>query len=423
MMIFWLVIACMLTLALLIVLLPLVRQHKKTATIPRKELNISIHREHLQELKNEVHAGNLGQEDYENAVRELEHELIQDVAINESKKGTEFMKRSTWTIVLIAILMPVFVISLYFKLGDVDIIKTRTNEMPLQAANGEAHSIDEMVERLRNRLQTQPDDVQGWQMLGRSYVVLNRYNDAVMAYRKVYELGGGDDPGFLADFSEAMVLANENRFTDETLAMLSRALKADPDEKKALWLSGFAALDQGHNTEAIQHWERLLPLLPPGGEDAVTLQQHINQVKQGLGLPTTSENTVALKEKNADSMPAQRSAAAVNVDVSLDTDLAGKTRPDDTVFIFAKAAQGPPMPLAILRKQVKDLPLKATLDDSMAMSPAMKLSSFNEIIIGARVSKSGNAMPQSGDLQGLSNTVLLNESSDGVKIIINQVVP
>ena len=423
MMIFWLISICMLLLALLIVLLPLVRKHKKTSIIPRKEINISIHKEHLQELKNEVHAGNLGREDFENAMQELEHELIQDVAINEGKKGTDYMKRSTWTIVIIAILMPVFVIGLYLRLGDVDVIKARSNEIPQQAANGEAHSIEDMVERLRNRLQTQPDDVRGWQMLGRSYVVINRFDDAVKAYRKVYELGGGDDPGFLADFSEALVLANDNRFTDETLAMLSRSLKADPDEPKALWLSGFAALEQGNNTEALQHWERLLPLLPPGGEDVVTLQQHINQIKQDMGLPTTSESTVALNDKNTASMPEQRSAAEVNVDVSLDTGLAGKTGPGDTVFIFAKAAQGPPMPLAILRKQVKDLPLKATLDDSMAMSPAMKLSSFNEIIIGARISKSGNAMPQSGDLQGLSNTVSLNEVSGAVKIIINQVVP
>ena len=422
MMIFWLACVCLLILALLIVLLPLVRQHKNTTLIPRKELNIGIHKEHLQELKNEVQAGNLSHEDFENAVQELEHELIHDVAINEDNKGTDFMKRSTWTIVLIAILMPVFVISLYLRLGDVDIIKDRSNEIPQQAANGEAHSLDDMVERLRIRLQSQPDDVQGWQMLGRSYEVLNRFDDAVIAYRKVYELTG-DDPGVLADFSEALVLANDNRFTEEALEMLSRALKADPDEPKALWLSGFAALDKGNNMEALQHWERLLPLLPPGGEDTVTLQQHINQVKQQSGLPTTGESSVALNDKNDASMPEQQPAAEVNVDVSLDTDLAGKTRPDDTVFIFAKAAQGPPMPLAILRKQVKDLPLKAKLNDSMAMSPAMKLSSFNKIIIGARVSKSGNAMPQSGDLQGLSNTVLLDEVTDGVKVIINQVVP
>ena len=422
MMIFWSVSVCMLLLALFIVLFPLFRQHKKLPVLPRKELNISIHKEHLQELKNEVQAGNLGQEDFENAVRELEHELIMDVAINEGKKGTDPMKRSTWTIVVITILMPVLVIGLYLRLGDVDIIKTRSNEVPQQAATGEMHSIDDMVERLRKRLQTQPDDVQGWRMLGRSYVVLNRFNDAVMAFSKAHDLGD-DDPGFLADYSEALIIANDNKFTNESLEMLSLALKANPDEPKALWMSGFAALDKGNNTEALQHWERLLPLLPPGGEDAVTLQQHINQVKQTMGLPTTSESTTALNDKKTASMPAQQSAAEVNVDVSLDSGLAGKTGPDDTVFIFAKAAHGPPMPLAIIRKQVKDLPLKATLDDSMAMSPAMKLSSFNEIVIGARVSKSGNAMPQSGDLQGLSNTVSLNEVSGAVKIIINQVVP
>lgn len=422
MIVFWATSALLLSLALLIVLFPLVKQRRKTAIVPRKELNISIHKEHLQELKNDLQAGKIGQKEFDTAVQELEHDLIQDVTINEKTEETELLKPSTLTIAVIAILMPVFVIGLYLKLGDIDVIKNVPEQNPHQAVNGEMHSIDDMVEKLRSRLQTQPDDINGWKMLGRTYMVLNRYNDAAMAYGKVQELGD-EDPGFLSDYAEALIMANDSKFTDKSLEMLSLALKKDPDQKKALWISGFAALDKGNNSEALQYWEHLLPLLPPGEEQANILQQHVNQLRQQMGLPVTAESTVARADQSTASIPGQQAAASVNVDVSLDTDLADKAGPDDTVFIFAKAAQGPPMPLAIMRKQVRDLPLKATLDDSMAMSPAMKLSSFNEIIIGARVSKSGNAMPQSGDLQGLSKTVSLNEINGAVNIIINQVVP
>ena len=422
MIVFWITSALLLSLALFIVLFPLVKQRRKTAIVPRKELNISIHKEHLQELKNDLQAGKIGQKEFDTAVQELEHDLIQDVTINEKTEETELLKPSTLTIAVIAILMPVFVIGLYLKLGDIDVIKNVQDQNPHQAVNGEMHSIDDMVEKLRSRLQTQPDDINGWKMLGRTYMVLNRYNDAAMAYGKVHELGD-EDPGFLSDYAEALIMANDSKFTDKSLEMLSLALKKNPDQKKALWISGFAALDKGNNSEALQYWEHLLPLLTPGEEQANILQQHVNQLRQEMGLPVTAESTVAQADQNTSSMPGQQPAASVNVDVSLDSNIADKAGPDDTLFIFAKAAQGPPMPLAIIRKQVRDLPLKATLDDSMAMSPAMKLSSFNEIIIGARVSKSGNAMPQSGDLQGLSKTVSRNDISGAVKIIINQVVP
>jgi len=411
----------MLLLALFIVLVPLVRQRKRTAVIPRKNMNISIHREHLTELEYELQAGNLSQKDFETAVQELEQELLQDVAINDEEKNIDVPKRSTRTALLITILLPVFVTGLYLRLGDVDMINAQSNANPQLSADGEMHSIDEMVERLRNRLQSQPDDAQGWQMLGRSYVVLERYNDAAIAYRKAHELIG-NDADLLADFSEVLILSNDGRFTNETHKLLTIALEANPDQPKALWLAGFSALENGDHSRALQYWEQLLKLLPPGDEQAITLQEHINQVKHAMGATTEGESVIALNNENSGSFTDQEISAAVTVDVSLDTSLIGNARPDDTVFIFAKAAQGPPMPLAILRKQVKDLPLNATLDDSMAMSPVMKLSSFNEVIVGARVSRSGNAMPQSGDLQGLSNTVLLDQVT-GVKIIIDQVLP
>jgi cytochrome c-type biogenesis protein CcmH len=421
MIVFWLTSICMLLLALFIVLVPLVRQHKKTTVIPRNKLNISIHREHLTELENELKAGNLGRKDFENAVQELEQELLQNVAIDDEKKSIDFPKRSTWTALLITVLLPVFVVGLYLRLGDVDMINAQSNANPQQSANGEMHSIDEMVERLSNRLQSEPDDAQGWRMLARSYVVLERFNDAVIAYRKAHELIG-DDPDLLADFSEALLLSNNSRFTNETLELLTLTLKANPDQPKALWIAGFGAFENGDYSKALQYWERLLKLLPPGDEQVNTLQEHINQVKHAMGATTEGESIISLNEEHSDAFTNQATSTVVAVDVSLDSSLIGNAKSDDTVFIFARAAQGSPMPLAILRKQVKDLPLKTTLDDSMAMSPAMKLSSFNEVIIGARVSRSGNAMPQSGDLQGLSNTVILDEVT-GVKIIIDQVLP
>ncbi|MGY0194177.1 tetratricopeptide repeat protein [Leptothrix sp. BB-4] len=289
-----------------------------------------------------------------------------------------------------------------------------------------------MADGLRDRLAKEPQNAEGWAMLGRSYSVLNRHADAVPAYRKAIELVP-DDAGLLADLADALAVVNNRQIAGEPMQFIERALKIDPNQPKALSLAGTDAFLRGDFKAASTLWERILASQPPGSPMAQQVRESINEARQRGGLPLLAEGEVpkvaataatgAVKPVQADQKAAQPAAAGkatVAGTVTLAPALAAKASPDDTVFVFARAAEGLRMPLAILRKQVRDLPITFTLDDSSAMAPAMRLSNFPQVIVGARVSKSGNAMPQPGDLQGLSQPVALGSS--GLKIVIGEEV-
>jgi cytochrome c-type biogenesis protein CcmH len=288
-------------------------------------------------------------------------------------------------------------------------------------ADGAAHAMEAkqfeaMAERLAERLKTRPDDAEGWTMLSRSYAVLGQFDKAVAAYQTVVKLRP-DDAQVQADYADALAMANGRKLDGEPEKLLKRALELDPDNAKALSLAGTLAFDRGDAATAARHWERALKRIEPGSELAQQLQGALADARQRAGLPPMPTATAAAP------VPAQPAAAgaALRVRVSLAPELAAKAAPDDTLFVFARASQGPKAPLAIQRRQVKDLPLELTLDDSMAMNPALKLSSVEQVVVGARISKSGNAMPQPGDMQALSEP--LKVGSGAVQLQIKQVLP
>jgi cytochrome c-type biogenesis protein CcmH len=260
-------------------------------------------------------------------------------------------------------------------------------------------------------------------MLARSYEVLGRYPEAVTAYENVLRLGDSE-PDTLADYADVLVMANGGRFDAQAGGLLQRALDQQPDNIKALWLMGHWKNQQADYTAAIDHWQRAAALLPPEGKDAEVIARQIAQARQRAGLPAEDTVTVAARPAaaNAGAAPGAARTAAIQVSVSLDPQLAARADPDDTVFIFARAVSGPRMPLAITRRQVRDLPVSVTLDDSQAMSPAMTLSKFDQVSVGARVSSSGNAMPQSGDLQG-SISPVQTSGGGNIELMISETVP
>lgn len=412
---FWLIITCMLILAFAFVLPPLLRQPHKDNSASREKINIAIHREHLQELQNELNQGELSQKDFDHASHEVERALLSDISDDGQDHTYKNYQRSIRTAVLITIVLPIFAIGTYLILGKIDLIDTKLNTGQEQS---ELHSIDEMVTRLNSRLQGQDGSSEDWLMLARSNLVLEHFDDAVYAYRRAYELVG-DDSQLLSDFAEAMILAN-NAYTEEAMNLIKLALQKDPDTPKALWLAGNYARQLGETDQALEYFERLLNLLPPGSSEANELKNNIEQIKQKSDMGVIN-STIGSSDSNKNTM-SDPTTTGIDVFVSLDPVLLEKISPDDTVFIFARAAQGPRMPLAIVRAQAHELPVKVTLDDSSAMSPATRLSKFNQVIIGARISKSGDAMPHSGDMQGLSTAVKLREIT-GVKITINEVLP
>lgn len=273
-----------------------------------------------------------------------------------------------------------------------------------------AAQIEQMVEGLAQRLKQQPDDVEGWTMLGRSYLVMGRAADAVTAFREV-QRRRPDSAAALVDVAGALAMSNGQRLNDEALALTQQALKLEPDNLKALSLAGSAAFDRQDWAGAVKHWERIVAVSPPGSEYLPQVQAGIDAARQRGGLAEPAGKAPA----------AAAAGAGVSGRVTLSAALRDKASPEDTVFVYARAAEGPRMPLAIVKKQVKDLPLDFVLDDSMAMSPAARLSQAPRVVVGARISKSGNAMPQPGDLQGQSAAVA--PGAKGLAIEIREVLP
>ena len=225
------------------------------------------------------------------------------------------------------------------------------------------------------------------------------------------------------DYADALGMTQGRKLAGEPEKLIARALQLDPDNVKALSLSGTLALDRGDAAGAARLWAQALQKTEPGSEMAQRLQGAIDDARQRAAGPAGLALAGAQGQAAAPAVPAAPADAAgsVQVRISLAPALAAKASPDDTVFIFARALQGGKAPLAIQRRQVKDLPLQLTLDDSMAMSPALRLSSVSQVIVGARVSKSGNAMPQPGDLQGLTPAVAVG--ARGLQLQIADVLP
>jgi cytochrome c-type biogenesis protein CcmH len=379
MMLFWGIGAALAAAALILVLRPL-RFMKKHPGVSRPEANLSIYRDQLRELDADLAAGRLAAADYERARTELEARLLEDV-VEES--GVRRGRGARVLTVTLALVVPLCAAALYFAVGNPG------------AIDSPAVHLDTMVKRLAAHLRENPDDTAGWKLLGRSYASLERFPEAADAYAKA-AVRAPRDAQLLADLAEALAMARGRRLEGEPEQLIARALELEPANLKALALAGTAAFARKDYAAAAARWEKMLPLVPADSEDARSIQASVDEARSLIG-KRELKGTVSLSSK-----------------------VKTKVSPEDTVFIFARAAEGPPMPLAVLRKQVRDLPLAFSLDDSMAMAPGMRLSGFPRVIVAARVSKSGNAAPQAGDLQGLSAPVA-NDAED-VNVVIDSVV-
>ncbi len=292
----------------------------------------------------------------------------------------------------------------------------------------DAQQVAAMVEKLKERLKAQPDDAEGWGMLGRTQMILGQPQEAQVAYRKAIALRP-DDPRLLADLAELIGITHGHSLTGEPTQLLDRALAIDPRSPKALALSGAAAFDRKDFALAVKHWEALLAASPGDASFVAQVREGIAEARRLGGLPEGAGAPPAVAAAEApkagattQQAPAAAAAgASVSGTVTIAAAIKGKAAPDDTVFVYARAAEGPRMPLAMLRKQVKDLPITFSLDDTMAMQPQMRLSAFPKVVVMARVSRSGQATPQPGDLTGQSEPVAIGAS--GLRVEIADVNP
>jgi cytochrome c-type biogenesis protein CcmH len=408
---FLVVAAAMVAVAVAWVLVPLLARRKHERPAP-ETANLAVLRDQLAELEADLGRGVLTPERYEQAKLELERRVLDEVTPEAPVGAAASPAASAWLAAIVAATIPVAAIVLYLAVGSPGALLA---EAP--GASGPRHEVtreqlEAMVAKLAAHLEKNPGDPQGWTLLARSYYIMGRYPEAVRAYERVSALVPGD-ADLLADYADALGMTQGRDLQGKPLELVERALAIDPEHWKALALAGTAAFDRKDYRRAVAYWERLKGVVPADSEIGRSVDASIAEARSlggiqppGAGAPKTA---------------AAAAGARVAGRVSLARELAAKAAPTDTVFIFARAAAGPPMPLAVLRKQVKDLPIEFTLDDSMAMAPSRKLSGYSEVIVGARISRSGNATPQSGDLQGLSKPVRVGAT--GVAVTIDTALP
>ena len=419
--VFWSLAAIMVMVALLFVLPPLLRNRSVTA-VSRDDLNTNVIREQFAELDADLTNGKLDKAQYDAARKDIEQELLYDLGTAGDEPSDKPERSGRWLTLLIIPAIPLCAVLLYQLMGSAELIdqiqQARISQtQPAQQPSQPPGSIEDMVAKLAERLQQQPDDLKGWVMLARSYAIMKRYSESEAAYATALRLGG-ENADLLTDYADAMVMADGGAFNDESAALLTRALELEPDNLKGLWLAGHWKNQSGAYQEAIDYWQRAAAKLPPDSKDVAVITGQISELQAKLGIDAEPAPAPAASVAAAGA----GQGASLTVQVTLDPNVAATAAPQDTVFIFARAAQGPRMPLAIVRTQVKDLPATVTLDDSMAMTPQMVLSKFDQVTVGARVSKSGGAMPVSGDLQGMVSPID-TQTSEPIRVTIDSKVP
>ena len=420
---FWIIAFAVVAATLAALVIPLLRTPAPRPRPAEAEAAAAIYRDQTRQLEEDVASG---------VVRADERELARDEIV--ARLGAELSTpsepvpasspRSAWlaAIAIVAILPSVALIG-YLALGTPQAIEAAAPRERLAD-----HEIVSMVERLAERMKAQPEDPQGWLLLGRSWTALQRYQESADAYAKAAErLPGNADA--LADWADALAMAQGRKLAGKPTEIIDRALAADPAHPKALALAASAAMERGDDRAAIRHWNALLAIVPPDGEDARGIRATIAQlggapapapVTAPAPAPAPAPAAAAPRERSASSA-APAAAGRISGRVSIAPALASRVAPQATLFIYARAAQGPRIPLAILRTTAATLPLEFTLDDSMSMAPGAVLSQARDVVVEARVSASGNATPASGDLTGQSATVA--PGTTGLAITIDRVVP
>jgi cytochrome c-type biogenesis protein CcmH len=406
-MLFLLIVSALILIAFGFILPPLWRKPALLAAdLDQRNILIAQHR--LAELKENRRLGGLSQAQYDEQLADLEQALSDDLDIKSNVSLASSQGR--WVIYVLVVAVPVLAGWLYFTLGNYPAV-SHSAEMAVDPDTLKQAEVNKMVEGLAEKMKANPDDAQGWLMLGRSYKVLEQHGKAVDAFAHAYQLLG-DQAEIMLLYADALAFVNDKNLTGKPAELVFKALALEPDNMNALWLGGMAKAQQGDTATAITLWKKLEALLPPGSES----QQEI----QGLLAKVESASPQAAAQPDA-APTANVLGAAITVQVSLAPELQKSAAPGDTVFVYAQALSGPKMPLAIVRKQVSDLPLTVSLDDTMAMMPNMKLSNFAEVKLLARISKSGNAMSQPGDMIGSIDQVALTDKNSHT-IIINGTV-
>ena len=375
-----------------------------SAGVSRRQLNTAIYRDQLARLERDRAENMLAEADYTQARDELQRSVIEDTREGDATLVNRTPRK---TIVALGLLLPVAAIGLYVMLG---------SPAAMQAPSGPQHKVsaqdmERLVEGLAAKLEQDPGNLQGWSMLARSYKMLGRNKEAEQAFDRAGAFLD-NDAQLLAVYADLAATNANGNFAGKPSQLIQKALKADPDNGMALWLDGTAAFRGQQYEAAIRSWERLTKQLEPDSEDSNMLQESINAAYTALGKTAPKGSPTSKAPVTA------ATGASVSGKVDLDPALKSKAAPGDTVMVIARAP-GSRMPVAVVRARVSDLPLTFTLDDSLSMSPQAKISLASQVDVEARISKSGMAQPEPGDLMSAVQTVKVGAS--GIALQVNAV--
>ena len=390
---FWLCAGLLLLTALAFLLIPVLRARKVQAEEDRTALNVTLYQERLQDLQAQHEAGALNAEQLASGRDEAARELLADT---EGAQRTPTQRALGGRIPLIAaLLMPLLGYGLYQHWGAIDDVERA------QTFAQQPKTIEEMTARLEAAVKHDPKSAESWYFLGRTYMAQERAGDAAVAFERAVDVAGRE-PELLGQWAQALYFSGDKQWTGQLQALTDEALKADPAEVTSLGLLGIAAYEAGQFQQAIERWQQLVAVLPAEDPSRLAIQGGIDRAREQLGEPA------------ADAAPA--TSQGLTVRVALAAELQAKVQPGDAVFVFARAVTGPPMPLAVKRLSVADLPAEVSLSDSDAMMPQLKISGFEQVQLVARISRSGNAT--AGEWVG-SSEPLASKTSELQQLLID----
>lgn len=393
----WLVLGLLTLVAAAFVIYPLVRKEREAETADPVHANVVLYREQQAELDRQLADGEIDTAQHGELLAEQQRLLLADET--DASPQAVSSGRGAWLLLVGLLLLPLLSFGIYQMLGaSDDVAITSLMEQRMQGdldAEGDQQLRQQLVKRIDRRLQSQPDNLYYLVSLARLQLEDNDFLQASATYQKAVKLSP-EDAELLAEYAQAVYFASGNRFDGAAGEALDRALAADPNNLTALGMQGIRAFESGDYRLAISSWQTALRAIHPALPQAKALQAGIDRARQQLGVELPS----------------------LQVQVALASDLTAD--PNQLVYVFAREWQGPPMPLAVARLQVSDLPATVTLDDTMAMPGGKLLSSASQIQVVARVSKSGSAVPAPGDLEGVSEALSLSEGSVSQAVVIDR---
>lgn len=384
----------LLVLVLVLLLHPFIFPAKSSST-SRRQMNATIYREELDKLELEYKAGAITSTDYEIAHAEMRQRLFQDTIEEDDREVAGSSKK---TAIGLCIFIALLSSALYFSLGDVVRVAQNNSEKPVTQ-----EGVEKMVAEFAIKMEKDPGNLKGWAMLARSYRILGRDEDAAKAYARAGSFIDSD-PQLLADYADVLASNANGSFVGKPSQLINQALKLDPNNMMALWLSGTASYNAKNYKAAVQSWEKLAQQLPPNTDEARAIQGSIAEARSKGGLNSSA--------------PIASTGNGISGKIELSADLKSKIKPGDIVMVIARKP-GERMPVAVLKVPATNFPMSFTLNDSLAMNPSAPLSQLSEASIEVRISKTGMAKPEAGDL--ISSVQTIKVGTTNVRLLVDQV--